>query len=127
MQVQYLGKEEAFTPEQVVAMMMVDLKEIAEADNSAVTDVVIAVPAYFTVPERLAMLKAAQIADVKCLRLFHDTTAIALAYGIVKTDLPEKDPVYVAFVDVGHTAFQVGSCYRNVRLVALSTHVQPLS
>ena len=53
------------------------------------------------------MLDAAQIADVKCLRLLPDNTATALAYGIYKTDLPEDKPVIVAFVDVGYSAFQV--------------------
>ena len=52
------------------------------------------------------MLDAATIAGWSCLRLLNDTTATALAYGIYKTDLPEKDPVHVVFVDVGHAATQ---------------------
>ena len=55
------------------------------------------------------MLAASKIAGLTCLRLMHETTATALAYGIYKTDLPEKDPVIVGFVDVGHSAFQVGA------------------
>jgi len=58
--------------------------------------------------ERYAMLNAAQIAGLNCLRLVNETTATALAYGIFKTDLPEKDPVHVVFVDVGHAHTQVG-------------------
>lgn len=57
--------------------------------------------------ERYAMLNAAQIAGLNCLRLVNETTATALAYGIFKTDLPENDPVHVAFVDVGHAHTQV--------------------
>lgn len=53
------------------------------------------------------MLDAARIAGVNCLRLFNDTAATALAYGIFKSDLPEGDPVYVAFVDMGHSSLQV--------------------
>lgn len=56
------------------------------------------------------MLNAAQIAGLNCLRLVNETTATALAYGIFKTDLPENDPVHVAFVDVGHAHTQV--CWR---------------
>lgn len=37
----------------------------------------------------------------------HETTAIALAYGIYKTDLPENDPINVVFVDVGHSSMQI--------------------
>lgn len=55
------------------------------------------------------MLNAAQIAGLNCLRLVNETTATALAYGIFKTDLPENDPVHVAFVDVGHAHTQVRS------------------
>jgi len=44
---------------------------------------------------------------VRPLRLFHETTATALAYGIYKTDLSETDPTNVAFVDIGHTSMQV--------------------
>ncbi len=87
--------------------MIVDLKDIAHADGSAVTDCVLSVPTFFTEVERYAMLNAAEIAGVNCLRLINDTTATALAYGIYKTDLPETDPVNVAFVDVGMDALQV--------------------
>ncbi|KAK9830242.1 hypothetical protein WJX72_010520 [[Myrmecia] bisecta] len=106
-EVEYLGERTTFTPEQLVAMLIVDEKAIAEADGSPVTDCVISVPVYFTERERYAMLNAAQIANVNCLRLLNDTTSIALAYGIFKTDLPETDPVTVAFVDIGHSSLQV--------------------
>ena len=102
-----MGERALFTPEQLMAMLMVDLKAIAETDKSPVTDCAIAVPSYFTFEERTAMLSAAQIAGVNCLRLLPDTTATALAYGIYKTDLPEKDPVNVVFVDVGFASLQV--------------------
>lgn len=57
--------------------------------------------------ERYAMLASSKIAGLTCLRLMNEITATALAYGIYKTDLPEKDPVNVAFVDMGHQALQV--------------------
>ena len=105
--VDYLGEQTQLTPEQLLAMVLVDQKEIAEADGSPVTDCVISVPTYFTEAERYATLNAAQIAGINCLRLFNDTTSTALSYGIYKTDLPETDSVNVAFVDVGFSAFQV--------------------
>ena len=56
------------------------------------------------------MLDATRIAGLNCLRLMHETTATALAYGIYKQDLPETDKPArnVVFVDVGHTGTQVG-------------------
>merc|ERR1719424_2266198 len=78
------------------------LQGIAEHDQSApVHDVVLAVPAYFTDVERRAVLDAANIAGLNCLRLMNDTTAAALSYGIYKTDLPADKETNVAFVDVG--------------------------
>ena len=106
--VDYLGERTAFSPEQLMAMLLVDMKAIAETDGSPVTDCVLSVPTFYTEAERYAMLNAAQIAGVNCLRLINETTATALAYGIYKTDLPEGEPVNVVFVDVGADAFQVG-------------------
>ena len=92
---------------QILAGIIKDMKDIAEVDGSPVTDCVLSVPAYFVESERYAMLNAARIAGVNCLRLLNDTTAIALAYGIYKTDLPDTEAVNVAFVDIGHNAYQV--------------------
>ncbi|DBB16364.1 hypothetical protein WJX82_007687 [Trebouxia sp. C0006] len=105
--VDYLGEKTQLTAEQLLAMVLVDQKDIAVQDGSPVTDCVIAVPTYFTEEERYATLNAAQIAGVNCLRLFNDTTSTALSYGIYKTDLPETEPAVVAFIDIGYSALQV--------------------
>jgi heat shock protein 4 len=52
------------------------------------------------------MLSAAQIAGLNCLRLMNETTALALSYGIYKTDLSESEPAHVAFIDISHSSFQ---------------------
>uniref|UniRef100_A0A8C1J189 Heat shock protein 4a n=1 Tax=Cyprinus carpio TaxID=7962 RepID=A0A8C1J189_CYPCA len=75
----------------------------------------IKVPSFFTDAERRSVMDAAQIAGLNCLRLMNDTTAVALAYGIYKQDLPapEEKPRIVVFVDVGHAAYQVSVCAFN--------------
>ncbi|CAI9753811.1 unnamed protein product [Fraxinus pennsylvanica] len=104
----YLGEMRTFTPIQVLGMVLSDLKSIAEKNlNAAVVDCCIGIPVYFTDLQRRAVIDAATIAGLHPLRLFHETTATALAYGIYKTDLPENDPLHVAFVDVGHGSMQV--------------------
>ncbi|XP_016169721.1 heat shock 70 kDa protein 14 [Arachis ipaensis] len=104
----YLGESKAFTPTQVMAMVLSNLKEIAEKNlNAAVVDCCIGIPVYFTDLQRRAVMDAATIAGLHPLRLLHETTATALAYGIYKTDLPESDTLNVAFVDVGHASMQV--------------------
>ncbi|CAA7397193.1 unnamed protein product [Spirodela intermedia] len=104
----YLGEQKVFTPTQILGMVLSNLKGIAEKNlNSAVVDCCIGIPVYFTDLQRRAVLDAATIAGLHPLRLMHETTATALAYGIYKTDLPENDQLNVAFVDVGHASMQV--------------------
>ncbi|KAL8458191.1 hypothetical protein ACS0TY_035909 [Phlomoides rotata] len=104
----YLGETRTFTPTQVLGMVLSDLKRIAETNlSSAVVDCCIGIPVYFTDLQRRAVLDAATIAGLHPLHLIHETTATALAYGIYKTDLPENEPMNVAFVDVGHSSLQV--------------------
>ena len=76
--------------------------------KTGVTDVVIAVPGWFTDIQRRAVIDAASIANLNVLRLINDTTATALGYGITKSDLPEpENPRHVLFVDVGHADMSV--------------------
>jgi len=100
--VNYNDEEVTLTPEAAMSMVLKCMRKIAEEDqNAPVTDVVISVPAYFTDAERHAMMDAAAIAGLNCLRLMNDCTAAALSYGIYKTDMPTDKPLYVAFVDMG--------------------------
>jgi len=100
--VQYNDEEVVLTPERAMSMLMKCMQKIAELDqNGPVTDVVVSVPSYFTDAERHAMMDAANIAGLNCLRLINDITASALSYGIYKTDLPADKPTIVAFVDCG--------------------------
>ncbi|GAB2269422.1 hypothetical protein Dimus_004339 [Dionaea muscipula] len=104
----YLGESRTFTPTQVLGMVFSDLKAIAEKNlKAAVVDCCIGIPVYFTDLQRRAVLDAATIAGLHPLRLIHETTATALAYGIYKTDLPENDQLNIAFVDIGHASMQV--------------------
>lgn len=120
----YQNESVDFTPEQLMAMVMVDLKKIAERETGhPPVDCVLSVPVYYTEAQRYAMLNAASIAGLNCLRLMNETTATALAYGIFKTDLPETDPVHVAFVDVGHSSTQV----RNAQDARAGTRTHPRS
>ncbi|XP_029375286.1 heat shock 70 kDa protein 4a isoform X4 [Echeneis naucrates] len=75
----------------------------------------IKVPSYFTDAERRSVIDAAQIAGLNCLRLMNETTAVTLAYGIYKQDLPapEEKPRIVVFVDLGHSGYQVSVCAFN--------------
>jgi heat shock protein 4 len=74
----------------------------------SISDVVISVPGWFSEVQRRAILDAANIAGLNPLRLINDTTAIALGYGITKSDLPDpENPRHVVFVDIGHSNYSV--------------------
>ena len=46
--VQYLGESRLFSPVQLMGMILYDLREIAAADGSTITDCVVTVPVYYT-------------------------------------------------------------------------------
>ncbi|XP_041973071.1 heat shock 70 kDa protein 4 isoform X2 [Aricia agestis] len=125
--VNYLGEDNVFSPEQITAMLLTKLKDIAAtALQTQINDCVVSVPSYFTNAERNALLDAAAIAGLNVLRLMNETTATALAYGIYKQDLPatEEKPRNVVFVDFGHGSLQVSACAFNkgkLRVLATST------
>ncbi|XP_043837902.1 heat shock 70 kDa protein 4 [Dromiciops gliroides] len=127
--VTYMEEERNFTTEQVTGMLLSKLKETAEnALKKPVVDCVVSVPCFYTDAERRSVLDATQIAGLNCLRLMNDTTAVALAYGIYKQDLPalEEKPRNVVFVDMGHSAYQVSVCaFNKGKLKVLATAFDP--
>jgi heat shock protein 4 len=108
-QVTYAGEKQTFSATQLVAMYFGKLRDIAGNELKAgVCDVVIAVPGWYSDIQRRAILDAAAVAGLNPLRLINDSTAVALGYGITKSDLPEpENPRHVVFVDVGHSSLQV--------------------
>lgn len=89
-------------------MYLNKIKDITAAEiKGPVSDCVITVPGWFTEVQRRAVLNAAEMVGLNCLRLVNDLTAAALGYGITKLDLPEDKPKNVAFVDVGHSSYSV--------------------
>ncbi|XP_078067223.1 heat shock 70 kDa protein 4L isoform X2 [Mustelus asterias] len=127
--VQYMNEERLFAIEQITGMLLTKLKETSEnALKKPVTDCVISVPSFFTDAERRSVIAAADIAGLNCLRLMNDTTAVALAYGIYKQDLPapEEKPRNVVFVDMGHSAYQTSICaFNKGKLKVLGTAFDP--
>ncbi|CAG0913391.1 unnamed protein product [Notodromas monacha] len=127
--VRYQNEEQVFSAEQVTAMLLTKLRDIADAAIGGRTvDCVISVPSYFTDPERRALLDAATIAGFNVLKQMNDSTAVALAYGLYRTDLPnvEEKPRNVVFVDVGYSSMQVyAAAYNKGKLKMLSCVSDP--
>jgi len=104
-QATYQNELKTFSPEEISSMILVKMKEIAEAYiGEEVTDAVITVPAYFNDEQRSATKDAGRIAGLNVLRIINEPTAAAIAYGLDKRDDKEKQ---VLIFDLGGGTFDV--------------------
>ncbi|PYX35126.1 MAG: molecular chaperone DnaK, partial [Acidobacteria bacterium] len=95
--------EKVFTPPEISAFILRELKNWAEAFFGEPVDrAVITVPAYFNDAQRQATKDAGKIAGLEVLRLVNEPTAAALAYG-----LHEKQRGKVAVYDLGGGTFDI--------------------
>ena len=126
-QIEYMGEEKIFSPEEISSMVLQKMKETAEAYlGQEVKDAVVTVPAYFNDAQRQATKDAGHIAGLNVLRIVNEPTAAALAYGLDKNLSGDKN---VLIFDLGGGTFDVsiltiaeGSIFE-VRSTAGDTHL----
>jgi heat shock protein 1/8 len=103
-QVTYKGETKQFAPEEISSMVLMKMKEIAEAFlGREVKNAVITVPAYFNDSQRQATKDAGVISGLNVLRIINEPTAAAIAYGLDKKG-KEKN---VLIFDLGGGTFDV--------------------
>ena len=102
----YKGELKEFQPEEISSMILVKMKETAEAYlGKTVTSAVITVPAYFNDSQRQSTKDAGAIAGLNVLRIINEPTAAAIAYGLEQTkDNKEK---HILIYDLGGGTFDV--------------------
>jgi Fe-S protein assembly chaperone HscA len=97
--------DRTFTPPEISALVLRQLKQNAEAYFGVALDnakAVITVPAYFNDAQRQATKDAGRIAGLEVLRLVNEPTAAALAYGLDK-----RENGIVAVYDFGGGTFDI--------------------
>ncbi|MFW6157954.1 MAG: molecular chaperone DnaK [Planctomycetota bacterium] len=117
-------RDKEYTPPEISAMILRNLKEAAEDYlGEEVNKAVITVPAYFNDSQRQATKEAGQIAGLEVERIINEPTAASLAYGLEKKE-NEKVAVFdfgggtfdISILEVGEGVFEVRSTNGNTHL-----------
>ncbi|OJD32820.1 heat shock protein ssb1 [Diplodia corticola] len=105
-QVEYLNETKTFSPQEISAMVLVKMKEVAETKlGKKVEKAVITVPAYFNDNQRQATKDAGSIAGLNVLRIINEPTAAAIAYGLGSGKSEKERNVLI--YDLGGGTFDV--------------------
>jgi len=102
--IEYKGKKQTFAAEEISAMVLTKMKNIAEDFlGKTVTHAVVTVPAYFDDSQRQSTKDAGTIAGLTVMRIINEPTAAAIAYGLDKNNKETNIMVY----DLGGGTFDV--------------------
>jgi L1 cell adhesion molecule like protein len=103
--VQYKGETKKYQAEEISAMVLTKMREIAESYlGKSVKSAVVTVPAYFNDSQRQATKDAGTIAGLNVLRIINEPTAAAIAYGLDRQSEREKN---ILIFDLGGGTFDV--------------------
>lgn len=107
--VEYQGQQKVFKAEEVSSMVLIKMRDTAQAYLGADKEVkraVVTVPAYFNDSQRQATKDAGTIAGLDIMRIINEPTAAAIAYGLDKKDAGHGERNVLIF-DLGGGTFDV--------------------
>lgn len=101
--VKYNGEAKSFYPEEVSSMVLMKMKEIAEACLGK-TNAIVTVPAYFSNSQCQAAKNAGTSARLNVLRIITEPSTAAIAHGLDKKVAAERN---VLILHLGGSIFDV--------------------
>lgn len=100
---EFMVDGKTWRPEELSALVLKKMKQMAEDLVGRVTGAIVTVPAYFGEAERTATRAAAELAGLPILRILNEPTAAAVAHGI---DAGSRGKTILVF-DLGGGTFDV--------------------
>lgn len=122
--IDYKGETLKVYPEAAMGMLLNKMKQLYKGQCQDVESVSITVPDYYTVNQRVALMDACRIANLKLIQLVNESSANAINYGLFRRGQMDDKPKIVGFIDFGHTKTSVffGSFSKNVQKVISVTN-----
>jgi molecular chaperone DnaK (HSP70) len=97
-----LHDDRTFTPEEIASHVLLKLKHMAQDYlKTKINKAVITIPARFNDTQRQATIDAAKIAGLECVRIIHEPTAAAMAYGLGSRKLKPGEYINIIVYDYG--------------------------
>jgi len=107
-EVDYLGKTQQFTAEQLNGALFTKLRKTMEAaTGSHLQYCCISVPGFWTHTQRRAAINATRIAGLNTIKIVNDLSAVAFNYGFYHPQQFPK-PEFIMFIDMGYSSFSCG-------------------